>query len=365
MTGHKNGRFLEFTLDNGKVVKYDLATGESIGSSGKAVKSVAHHMKGFSIPEILNTIDDERYVRFLQWVRGYNTLLKNFGSLLVLASRYKDYEQYFSSGLTMLGEGVPCFQDCPPKLIQLAKTHEFRLTGALVTAYKGDPNLFNLAFSLDYLTMGKEDLVSLFSSIERLNNRYASWPQYMIECYGYAPKPFLLYLDRLMTLEALDMYDVKRNLQDTMRMFSNMSDKYDRYPRNLLTVHQIAIRNYKRLGLQYDTVAFKRQVDPSLSWQYKGYTVIVPQTPQDIKDEAVQQHNCVASYIRDVIDGRCQIVFLRYKAEPEKSLVTVEVRGNCVVQALQTYNQPLTKEQEDIIDHYEIYLNERKMQNAG
>ena len=50
MTGHKNGRFLEFTLDNGKVVKYDLATGESIGSSGKAVKSVAHHMKGFSIP---------------------------------------------------------------------------------------------------------------------------------------------------------------------------------------------------------------------------------------------------------------------------------------------------------------------------
>ena len=168
-----------------------------------------------------------------------------------------------------------------------------------------------------------------------------------------------------MTLEALDMCDVKRNLQDTMRMFSNMSDKYDRYPRNLLTVHQIAIRNFRRLGLQYDAAAFKRQVDPSLAWQYKGYTVIVPQTPQDIKDEAVQQHNCVASYINDVINGRCQIVFLRYKAEPEKSLVTVEVKGDRVVQALQTYNQPLTKEQKDIIDHYETYLDERKMKNAG
>ena len=260
---------------------------------------------------------------------------------------------------------MPRFQDCPPKLISLAKTHEFRLTGALVTAYKGDPNLFNLAFFLDYLTMGKEDLVSFFSSFERLNNRYVSWPQYMIECYGYAPKPFLLYLDRLMALEALDMYDVKRNLQDTMRMFSNMSDKYDRYPRNLLTVHQIAIRNFRRLGLQYDAAAFKRQVDPSLAWQYKGYTVIVPQTPQDIKDEAVQQHNCVASYINDVINGRCQIVFLRYKAEPEKSLVTVEVKGDRVVQALQTYNQPLNKEQAEIIDHYETYLHERKMKNAG
>lgn len=365
MTGHKNGRFLEFTLDNGKVVKYDLATGESIGSSGKAVKSVAHHMKGFSIPEILNTIDDERYVKFLQWVRGYNTLLKNFGSLLVLASRYKDYEQYFSSGLTMLGEGVPCFQDCPPKLIQLAKTHDFKLTGALVTAYKGDPNLFNLAFSLTYLTMGKKDLVSFFSSNERLNDRYVSWPQYMIERYGYTPKPFLLYLDRLMTLEALSLYDIERHLQDIMRMFSRMSEKYDRYPRNLLTVHQVAIRNYQRLKIQYDEAAFKRRVDPSLAWQYKGYTVIVPQTSQDIKDEAVQQHNCVASYIDGVIDGKCQIVFLRHKAEPEKSLVTVEVRGNCVVQALQTYNQPLTKEQADIIDHYETYLNERKMKNAG
>ena len=365
MTGHKNGRFLEFTLDNGKVVKYDLATGESIGTRGQPVKTVASHLKGLQIPEILDTIDDERYVRFLRWVRGHNTLLKNFGSLLVLASHYKDYEQYFSAGLKALGVDMPRFQDCPPKLISLAKTHEFRLTGALVAAYKGDPNLFNLAFLLDYLTMGKEDLVSLFSSFERLNNRYVSWPQYMIECYGYAPKPFLLYLDRLMTLEALDMYDVKRNLQDTMRMFSNMSDKYDRYPRNLLTVHQIALRNFRRLGLQYDAAAFKRQVDPSLAWQYKGYTVIVPQTPQDIKDEAVQQHNCVASYINDVINGRCQIVFLRYKAEPEKSLVTVEVKGDRLVQALQTYNQPLTKEQSEIIDHYETYLNERKMKNAG
>lgn len=46
MTGHKNGRFLEFTLDNGKVVKYDLVTGESIGTRGQPVKTVASHLKG-------------------------------------------------------------------------------------------------------------------------------------------------------------------------------------------------------------------------------------------------------------------------------------------------------------------------------
>ena len=37
MVGHKNGKYLEFLLDDGKTVKYDLSTGQSIGVNGKPV----------------------------------------------------------------------------------------------------------------------------------------------------------------------------------------------------------------------------------------------------------------------------------------------------------------------------------------
>ena len=63
-------------------------------------------------------------------------------------------------------------------------------------------------------------------------------------------------------------------------------------------------------------------------------------------------NNCVSSYIQRVIDGDCHILFLRLKDKPNESLVTIEVRNNKIVQALQKYNQPLTKEQQEIVDKW-------------
>ena len=156
-----------------------------------------------------------------------------------------------------------------------------------------------------------------------------------------------------------------RDFSDTVSMSSRISPHYDKYPRNLATTHQIVVRNYNRFKEEYDEQAFQRRVYKTLAWSYKGYLVCVPQSTQDIKDEAVQQNNCVASYIDRVIRGECQIVFLRNSQLPDKSLVTLEVRGNRVVQAKQRYNQEPTPEQWDIIHKYETYLNERKMKNAG
>ena len=63
-------------------------------------------------------------------------------------------------------------------------------------------------------------------------------------------------------------------------------------------------------------------------------------------------NNCVSSYVQKVIDGHCDILFLRYKDSPDKSLVTIEVRDNKIVQALQKYNHPLTNEQREIVDKW-------------
>ncbi|WP_262743874.1 PcfJ domain-containing protein, partial [Clostridioides difficile] len=36
--------------------------------------------------------------------------------------------------------------------------------------------------------------------------------------------------------------------------------------------------------------------------------------------------NCVSSYIQNVIDGKCHILFMRKKDNLSKSLVTIEVK---------------------------------------
>ena len=82
MKGYKRGKFLEFELDNGKKVKYDLSTGDSIGIKGKPVKSVNHKMSGFSIPEVIESIDNENYRNFLYFVNKREKNISNFGTLL-------------------------------------------------------------------------------------------------------------------------------------------------------------------------------------------------------------------------------------------------------------------------------------------
>ena len=91
------------------------------------------------------------------------------------------------------------------------------------------------------------------------------------------------------------------------------------------------------------------------------YCFIYPKSTQDIKDEAVQQNNCVASYIKKVIEGQCDILFMRLKEAPDKSLVTIEVRNNRIIQARQRFNDPVTLEQQMIIDKWnQKYQNNKE-----
>lgn len=59
--------------------------------------------------------------------------------------------------------------------------------------------------------------------------------------------------------------------------------------------------------------------------------------------------------------GDCHILFLRHKDRPNESLVTIEVRNGRIVQALQKYNHPLTKEQKEIVEMWnKWYANKLK-----
>lgn len=252
-------------------------------------------------------------------------------------------------------------------MIKICKKHKIKISNEFLDFYKANPDGFQLAYNLEYISLSDEDIYKILRTEDSHRDvdfklYYFSVFNKLISDYGYTAKPLLLYIDELMTLEALeDTSYVIKELYDYASMMKRISPKFDKYPRNFLTSHRIASRNYRRMIQEFKEEDFKKQIDKSLELTYKGWSFIYPETTQDIKDEAAQQNNCVASYIDKVIDGNCHILFMRKKDDLEHSMVTIEVRNNKIVQARGKFNSECTAEQKMIIDKWnEIHSVEKE-----
>lgn len=364
MKGYKRGKFLEFELDDGKKVKYDLSTGDSIGIKGKPVKSVNHKMSGFSIPEVIESIDNENYRNFLYFVNKREKNISNFGTLLKKTKDYLKYEQYFSSGLKKINAKSHGFSDCPTGLVKICRENDILLTDGLIDVYTKYPDYVNLAFHMEYITLSLQDISDILCKHFFRYGFYYFTIFYLLDTYSYDFKHLMMYIDSICTFEAISYNTVLDTLRDCDNMMSRISPKFEKYPKHLLTTHQIVVRNYNRCKQEFDESLFKKRVNPDMEFSYKNYIIIYPKTTQDIKDEAAQQNNCVASYIDRVIDGVCDIVFLRDRYNPDKSIVTVEVRDNKVVQARRAYNADPSEEELFVLKRYEEYLNNMKIKKC-
>lgn len=356
MVGKKEGKFLTFYLDDGDTIRYDLSTGEQIGVKGKSVKSVAHKTKEYSIQNFIESIEDKNYQNFLNFACGKApTYVRNFSTVLKYVKKYSSYEQIFSSGVKKVRRDVDR-RNVTPLAISLCRQWDIAMDRSFCSACKNYPNLVKTAFDM------MDEFYSLnVSEIRGLLGHTAFFD--LINEKRYNEKSLLRYIDWIMTYEAVGIHNVVQNLSDYARMMSQISNKYEKYPKHLLTSHQIAIRTYQRLKCQFDEINFSKRVNHKMDFRYKDWAVIYPDSTQDIKDEAVQQNNCVASYIQDVIDGKCDIVFLRKIGTLNKSLVTVEVRDGKVVQCRRKYNWECTPEELDVLTRYETYLKNLKDNN--
>lgn len=225
--------------------------------------------------------------------------------------------------------------------------------------YKEKPDEFQLAYNLDYISLNDNDIHKILICEKSIYDRHEyRWVYHsvfinLINNCGYTAKALLNYCDYCKTFEAIeDMHYLLTELEDYVNMMKEISPKFDKYPRHFLTTHKIASRNYNRLKQQFEEDKFKARINLDMEHTFGDYRFIYPKCIQDIKDESVQMNNCVSSYIQKVIDGHCDILFLRHKDSQDKSLVTIEVRDNKIVQALQKYNNPLTKEQQEIVDKW-------------
>lgn len=379
---YKERQFLVFEFPDGKTVKYDFATKETIGKKGKPVKNLCSQLSGLTMKDVIENCTDKNYSKFLRFVLDeynykYGVNVKNIGTVLDKVPLYARYEQIFSAGIDDIigGKFDYTINDIPKGIIKLCRTHNIKLSNNFLKFYKENPDGYLYVYNQKYESLDDDDIYRILMYSKRLKVNYGSgrWDYSWVECsifneltkkYGYTVKGLVSYIDYLKTYEAIDETDsILNELYDYASMMKELSNKFDKYPRHFLTTHRIACRNYSRLKKEFEEDKFKARICLDMEKTFGDYTFIYPKCIQDIRDEAVSQSNCVASYIDKVINGTCDILFLRYKDSPDKSLVTIEVRNDRIVQARQRFNYKVTEEQQEAIDKWNKYWSNKINKN--
>jgi hypothetical protein len=148
---------------------------------------------------------------------------------------------------------------------------------------------------------------------------------------------------------------------DAIKMQQDIYHKIkEKYHENLPLWH--AQLSYKSQCMREQIDQVKMQEMVNIASMYQGtsgkYVFIAPTCKQDFLDEAQMQQNCLASYVSKFVEGDCIIMFMRLKADPTQSLVTIEIRkdddGNYthLNQQYQARNRACTAEQSDAIDKW-------------
>lgn len=135
----------------------------------------------------------------------------------------------------------------------------------------------------------------------------------------------------------------------------NLKDKKILYPKKLKAKHdqlmkEIQIKKDKALNKK-----IKKRYKKLLSNYYEDdkYIIYPVKDINELIDESSQQNNCVKTYAERYAKAECDIYFMRLSNTKDKSLVTVEVRNNEIVQQRTKNNNDTTKEQKKFLKKWE------------
>ena len=138
----------------------------------------------------------------------------------------------------------------------------------------------------------------------------------------------------------------------------NVEEKKVLYPSNLSSEHdrlyqEITLIDDPDVDLKIKSIA---KILTLNKYEDDEYIVYPVSSLEELIDESKQQRNCVRTYALKIASNECQIYLLRKKSEASKSLVTIEVRKDKVVQARVKYNESPDIKLQAIIKKFENHL---------
>lgn len=181
-------------------------------------------------------------------------------------------------------------------------------------------------------------------------------------------------LDKLLKYcKPLDLYKYKLNPKNTQEYLDyirfaielgfDIRDKKYLYPKHLKQKHdeymdQIEINKNKKINSKI-RARYKKILKNK--FENKKYIIKPAASIEELIDESRQQNNCVKTYAQRIAKNECDIYFMRFIDSQDKSLVTIEVKNNYVVQQRTKNNEMTTLEQQKFIKSWETKILRESM----
>lgn len=174
------------------------------------------------------------------------------------------------------------------------------------------------------------------------------------------PKAFCNYLLKLQ-YEAVGVDDLMRNYDDYLKREFEMKGrrraKMNKYPLCWMSYYHKHHFNYQQMkslkqlmereGKMEEYNKFKES-KKYLEYKKDAYFIRLPESIEDIADEATQLSHCLYErYTDKILDGETIILFMRQVDHPDQSVITVEVKYNGIEQARGHGNRDPTPEEEE------------------
>lgn len=153
----------------------------------------------------------------------------------------------------------------------------------------------------------------------------------------------------------VDVYMYKDYLRFASFLGLDLKNNKYAFPKDLRAEHDKLEAQYEINSQKIINNAIKKRGKLLSKNVYKNKKFIVfpAKSVADLVNESKQQNNCVRTYTERYADGTCDIYFLRNIDEQKKSLVTVEVRNNKVVQSRTKNNHSINAKQEKFLNIWE------------
>ena len=250
---------------------------------------------------------------------------------------------------------------CKMKLYNLAqKTHEFKNFGSFQKIFGISKDYYefmkkhNITYTqLKILRLLKEKNIRKIHYLENYVS-YVSNTTNLEEIAEYISlNRFIKYSK--MCREKVDTYLYSDYLRFAKLLGLDLKNNKYAFPKDLEIEHDKLSKQYKvQCNKLMKKAIIKRGKELSINKYQNNKFIIFPAlTVESLKDESKQQNNCVRTYAEKYAAGTCDIYFMRDIRKPKKSLVTIEVKNNKVVQSRTKNNKSPDKKQLAFINKWE------------
>lgn len=229
----------------------------------------------------------------------------------------------------------------------------------IVQEAQGNPQHLHIAQKLEFAGIMNYDAVYLREIWDAWKSDSDRFIKYIL--------PHTSFMKALRYSAKLDQWK-RRDWLDYVKMAVevgyDMRKEHAIFPRNLKKAHDTVtwLHREKAAVASEDEFASHVQRLQSYEWKEKDapYMVVAPQRATDIVNEGHRLNHCVHDYISRVIAGTCAILFLRHATKPRKPYVTLEIRGNKILQYRAVNNDPPDEATCAFVQDYEKWLGGHK-----